>query len=70
MKTFRTLQEALDAGYTKPNRKTDQDTSGPGSFGYQFTAPDGRTTEAVWLSEDTNKIGQPGCFVVLFPPAV
>lgn len=104
MPTFKTLQEALDAGFEKVRLSpvyvgyNDEyksgkfaihivDTSGGHSFGYEFTmrvfertgkyGSCGRWRQIevpgihmpksfdVWLTEDTNRIRQKGCFCVM-----
>jgi hypothetical protein len=65
---FRTYAEAVEAGYRRPNRKTDRDTSGPNSFGYSYENADGERTVAVGFSEERNKLGQLGCVVPMYPP--
>jgi len=66
--TFKTLRDAIAAGYRKPS-KFDRDISGFGYYGYSFQREDGTKTVTVWLTEDKNRMGQPGCFVAMYPPA-
>lgn len=66
--TFRTLADALDAGYTLPS-KNDKDISGPSNYGYSYQDDGGRTTVDVYFTEDRNILRQKGCVRVMFPPA-
>lgn len=65
---FKTYAEAIEAGYRRPNRQTDRDTSGPNSFGYSYKNTDGEQTVAVSFSEEKNQLGQPGCVAPMYPP--
>jgi hypothetical protein len=67
-RSFKTLQEALDAGYRLVNRKTDKDISGFNSFGYDYQNQDGEETVTVWFSEELNSMKKPGCFRPMYPP--
>ena len=67
MKTrFRTIQEALDAGFEMPGGG-DRDVSGPNSFGYDFERGERRTV-TVSFSEERNKGGGKGALMAMFPP--
>jgi len=71
MHQFPRLSDALAAGYTSPRRgpSGDADISGPRSYGYEFRASDGRKTVLVYFTEDPDKLGRPGCFRPMYPPA-
>ena len=66
--TFKTMTDALGAGYTLPS-SNDKDISGPNSFGYDFEDTDGRQTVTVNLTEERNKIGGTGDCCAMFPPS-
>jgi len=65
---FKTLDDALAAGWTLAKRGVHQDVSGFNSFGYQYKDGNGRRTVGVWFSEDLNQMRQPGCIRPMFPP--
>jgi len=65
--TFKTLQDALDAGYRLPNGN-DRDISGPSSRGYDFLSPDDQESVDVWFTEDKRKSGEYGVNRAMFPP--
>ena len=63
---YRTVGEMRAAGYVV------RDSSGPGAFGYEYTATDPTGGEVysvdVWTNE-RNKAGGVGAVRVMFPPA-
>lgn len=67
--TFDTMQQALDAGYSRVNRKTDKDVSGGRSFGYDWQNVSGQKTVDVWIKEAKNKGGKIGAVCPMYPPA-
>jgi hypothetical protein len=66
--SFKTLTDAINAGYTPVNRRQDRDISGPDSYGYEYERADGTKSVVVWLTEERNKMGQYGAFLAMFPP--
>ena len=66
--TFQTMQQAMDAGYTRVNRKTDKDISGGRSFGYNWQNPSGQKTVDVYITEAKNKGGGTGAVCPMYPP--
>ena len=66
--TFKTLFEAIGAGYTKVSHSTDKDISGGSYFGYQYQNEQGEKTVTVWLTDEKNNIGGLGCFLPMYPP--
>ncbi len=70
---FTTKQQAIEAGYRPVDRKRDRDISNEGTggskwFGYDFRNPDGEETVEVWLTDETNKIGNKGAVSPMYPP--
>ena len=68
MHTFPTIAAALSAGYRRPSPGIHRDTSGPGSYGYEFERWDGERTVLVRLTDEPDKLGRPGCYLAMFPP--
>lgn len=64
---YRTVADMRAAGYTV------RDSSGPGAFGYEYTATDATGGEVVtvdvWLTNARNKGKRLGAVAILFPPA-
>lgn len=70
MKTRYPTYAAAEAdGWRRVDRRTDRDVSGPGLYGYEYEAPDGQRSEVVYLSEERNKLGQPGAVASMFRTA-
>ena len=66
--TFKTKQDAIDAGFRPANRHHDKDISGVNSFGYKFQDGDGNKTVHVLMTEETNSIGRKGAVSPMYPP--
>jgi len=66
--TFKTLKDALTAGYKTVNHKEDKDITKGNFFGYRFKNSKGEKTVFVWLTDEENRTGGKGCFVALYPP--
>ena len=74
--SFKTLADALQAGYREVNRWHDRDISGgrgPSAaggthFGYEFRNADGEETVTVFLSEEENQQGKKGAVLPMYPP--
>lgn len=65
---FKTLQNALEAGYTLPNKKADTDISGSLYHGYDYQNENGEKTVTVYFSEEKNRGNGTGCYRPMFPP--
>ena len=68
MRRFKTYEEAQAAGFTRVDRSTDRDISGPGSYGYKYMDADGNKTVTVNLTEERNISGGVGCYTPMYPP--
>lgn len=69
--TFKTMQDAIDAGYTPVNRHADKDISGHNSFGYHYRDTGGNETVTVWFTDEPTldgKISKYGSFLPMYPP--
>lgn len=64
---FKNFAEARAAGYRSP-QSCDRDVSGGNFFGYAYEAPDGTRSITVKLTEELNKMRQPGAYAEMFPP--
>ncbi len=69
---YATMAEAEADGWTRRGsvRGDVRDTSGPNSFGYDYTLfRDGKPvvhTHSVWFADELSKMGRPGCFAEMF----
>lgn len=65
---YETLQDALDAGYTCVNLRTDLDVSGYPYYGYDYRNPEGNETVGVYLRTVRNRRGSLGAVLPMYPP--
>ncbi|CAN5860057.1 hypothetical protein BH23ACT8_BH23ACT8_15650 [soil metagenome] len=67
--SFPTIADALAAGWRHCLHEDGaDDTSGADSYGYRYRSAQGEESVTVWLTDQPNRMGAPGCFLPMFPP--
>jgi hypothetical protein len=62
---FKSLRDAVTAGWRRVNRRTDKDVSGYGYFGYEFESPDGERSQKVFYKNERGDLK----FQPMYPPS-